>query len=149
MAVITTNLMNKFWKKGVKPVYDDVKKKLNISKVINNLLTTEEGYALDARQGKVLQDQLDELNTGLTAFRCYTLNSTAITWKSDLIDFFNTLPNVCFCIQIRAGLWLRADGYKIDDFGALLVYQYNNAGITFFENSLSGGKWSGWKSVNH
>lgn len=37
-------------------------KKLNIANVINNLLTTEAGYALDARQGKKIEDQITELN---------------------------------------------------------------------------------------
>lgn len=32
------------------------------SNVINNLLTTEEGFALDARQGKELKDELDIVN---------------------------------------------------------------------------------------
>lgn len=40
-------------------------KKLNIANVINNLLTTEAGYALDARQGKVLEDEITELNSKL------------------------------------------------------------------------------------
>jgi len=33
--------------------------------VANNLLTTVAGYVLDARQGKILQDQIDQLNTGM------------------------------------------------------------------------------------
>ena len=37
-------------------------KKLNNANVINNLLTTEAGYALDARQGKALDDEITELN---------------------------------------------------------------------------------------
>ena len=37
-------------------------KKLNNANVINNLLTTEAGYALDARQGKALEDEITELN---------------------------------------------------------------------------------------
>lgn len=37
-------------------------KKLNTANVINNLLTTEAGYALDARQGKKIEDQITELN---------------------------------------------------------------------------------------
>ena len=37
-------------------------KKLNNANVINNLLTTEAGYALDARQGKVLENEITELN---------------------------------------------------------------------------------------
>ena len=32
--------------------------KLDVSKIANNLVTTEEGYALDARMGKALKDEL-------------------------------------------------------------------------------------------
>ena len=35
----------------------------------NNLTTTQEGYALDARQGKALKDQLDKQNSALVDFR--------------------------------------------------------------------------------
>ncbi|MCM1213323.1 MAG: hypothetical protein NC331_11280, partial [Lachnospiraceae bacterium] len=64
MRIINTNLLNRFWKNGVKPIADAVAGKLSTSKVVNNLLTTESGYVLDARQGKILQDQISELNTG-------------------------------------------------------------------------------------
>lgn len=33
------------------------------NKIVNSLETTEEGFALDARQGKALKDQLDEVNS--------------------------------------------------------------------------------------
>ena len=56
MKVITTNLLNYFWKNGVKPIKDAMGGKLDASKVANNLTTTGTGYALDARQGKVLND---------------------------------------------------------------------------------------------
>ena len=35
----------------------------------NNLTTTQEGYALDARQGKALDDKVTQLNSALTDFR--------------------------------------------------------------------------------
>lgn len=38
-------------------------KKLRILLFVNNRTTTEEGFGLDARQGKLIQDKLDELNT--------------------------------------------------------------------------------------
>lgn len=66
MKVITTNLLNRFWKNGVKPIKDDVVKKLNTANVINNLLATAAGYALDARQGKILDDKITELNGNYT-----------------------------------------------------------------------------------
>lgn len=34
--------------------------------IANNLTTEEEGYALDARQGKTLNDKITEVNTGLS-----------------------------------------------------------------------------------
>lgn len=37
--------------------------KLNAANVVNNLITTASGYALDARQGKALNDKLKELTT--------------------------------------------------------------------------------------
>lgn len=38
--------------------------KLNASNVVNNLTTTESGYALDARQGKVLHDEMNTVTSG-------------------------------------------------------------------------------------
>ena len=35
----------------------------------NNLTTTQEGYGLDARQGKTLKDEIDQLNTKLNGTR--------------------------------------------------------------------------------
>ena len=35
--------------------------KLDVSKIANNLVTTEEGYALDARMGKVLNDSVNNV----------------------------------------------------------------------------------------
>lgn len=48
----------------------------------NNLTTTQAGYGLDARQGKVLQDQVNELNTkisGIASKRIYNKNSATAT----------------------------------------------------------------------
>ena len=35
--------------------------KLDVSKIANNLVTTEAGYALDARMGKTLSDKVDSI----------------------------------------------------------------------------------------
>ena len=66
MKVITTNRLNRFWKNGVKPIKDALANKLNTSSIVNNLLTTAAGYALDARQGKALDDKISALNGRLT-----------------------------------------------------------------------------------
>lgn len=63
MKVITTNLLNRFYKNGVKPIKDALAQKLDTSKVISNLNTTVAGYALDARQGKALDEKISELKS--------------------------------------------------------------------------------------
>lgn len=66
MKVITTNRLNRFWKNGILPIKNSLANKLNTSSVVNNLLTTAAGYALDARQGKALDDKITALNGKLT-----------------------------------------------------------------------------------
>lgn len=39
-----------------------IESKVDTSSVVNNALTTEEGFVLDARQGKVMDDKITELN---------------------------------------------------------------------------------------
>lgn len=45
------------------------------SNVVNNALTTEEGYALDARMGKSLQDQITAQNSNLETLGTNKLNT--------------------------------------------------------------------------
>lgn len=65
MRLVTTNLLNRFWGNGVKPIMAALGNKLEASRIVNNLLTTVAGYALDARQGKVLHDKNVELENAL------------------------------------------------------------------------------------
>ena len=85
MKVITTNRLNRFWTNGVKPIKDALASKLNTSSVINNLLTTVAGYALDARQGKVLDDKITALNGKLG----YTTNVTTVTLNGWTVQYQN------------------------------------------------------------
>ena len=39
-----------------------ISNKVDMSDVVNNCLTTEEGFVLDARQGKIIDDKITELN---------------------------------------------------------------------------------------
>ena len=77
MKVITTNRLNRFWKNGVLPIKNALANKLNTANVVNNLLTTAAGYALDARQGKALDDKITALNGKLKIK--YADNGKAIT----------------------------------------------------------------------
>lgn len=62
--------------------------------VANNLITTEEGHILDARQGKVLKDALDETKEDLTQY-----NNVGITigTKFEFIGVANVKRFGIFC----------------------------------------------------
>ena len=58
--------------KNVIKLADTLKDKINgafpAANLINNLTTTEAGFGLDARQGKVLDDKITEINGSLNVF---------------------------------------------------------------------------------
>lgn len=85
MKVITTNRLNRFWKNGVLPIKNSLANKLNTSSVVNNLLTTAAGYALDARQGKALDDKITALNGKLG----YATSATTVTRGSWTVKYRN------------------------------------------------------------
>ena len=60
--------------------------------VVNNLLTTEAGFAIDARQGKALDDKITELNGNLPKFSLSETVSTSYTPKVDGFLTINYTP---------------------------------------------------------
>lgn len=50
-----------------------------LERLANNLLTTEEGFALDARQGTVLQGEIDEINSNLDNIITAKPSTTTVT----------------------------------------------------------------------
>lgn len=90
MKVVTTNLLNRFWKNGVKPIKDALTSKIDSSKIVNSLLTTAAGFALDARQGKVLDDKITQLNS---KFIWNTAETVVGTWPDG-----RTIYRKCFII---------------------------------------------------
>ena len=101
MKVITTNRLNRFWKNGILPIKNSLANKLNTSSVVNNLLTTAAGYALDARQGKALDDKITALNgkLGYAAERSVTLNGWTIYYQNAgagyiYVDISRSVPSL-------------------------------------------------------
>lgn len=63
-------------------VQGQLNSKLDASNVVNNLTTTTEGYALDARQGKALSDLISTISTGtLSTSGQSGIDSASITIK--------------------------------------------------------------------
>lgn len=98
--------------------------------VANNLVTTEEGYALDARQGKVLQDEIDEINTGLIDY-CST-------------SFYISIPNHTATLTfIRVGQYCMAyidhycqgDSYESKPMNQVVPDKYRPSNSAYFHGT--------------
>lgn len=97
MKLIHSNLLNSFWKKGIVPIKAELEKKIATSKIVNNLLTTKAGYVLDARQGKVLQDQVTEINSNLSGMCIYTQSNSDRVYSGFVFtenEQLNTDPSI-------------------------------------------------------
>lgn len=75
-------------------IYKALKGCITTSKIANNLATTLEGFALDARQGKALKDGQDAINTNLAVVDggVGTYNGWAVNW--DYTRLTKTANNV-------------------------------------------------------
>ncbi len=74
MKVVTTNLLNRFWKNGVKPIKTALAGKFDASKVVASRNITEAGYVME---GKTASEALAELNRKLKWNYLGTVTSTA------------------------------------------------------------------------
>lgn len=57
-----------------KQLDNNIKGKLNKTQIVNNLTTEETGYALDASQGKILNDKIELLMQEIEALKNNTNN---------------------------------------------------------------------------
>lgn len=137
MKIITTNLLNRFWKNGVKPIKDAASMKLDKSKVVNNLLTTEGGFVLDARQGAEIHTRLEQLDSRLGSSRHYTIRYDRQDYS--LKTLINTLheelkklgSSTSFTATLQSGGEYGVSGYYSPDsgsgaYGAMQIIQYGS-----------------------
>ena len=117
------------------------------SNVVNNALTTEEGYALDARMGKSLQDQITAQNSNLdSGYFKIKVKTTTIVLIIEEFTFTNgvatkTLQSIFGNIPTYASGICQT---KVEDSG---VYNFtavkdgNNLKIATAGSTFSGKKW--------
>ncbi len=84
MKVITTNLLNRFWKNGVRPIKEALEGKINTSKVVKSKNITEEGFLMD---GKTASEAITGLENDKTSFPDYnniqSLSGNPVTMTED------------------------------------------------------------------
>lgn len=60
MKVITTNLLNRLWQNGIKPIKTALDGKISTSKIVKSTNITQEGFLMD---GKTASEKFAELNS--------------------------------------------------------------------------------------
>ena len=76
MKVITTNLLNRFWENGIKPIKTALGGKLDVTKVIKSTNITEPGFVMD---GKTAADAFAQLNKNLMPVVLFNNDSASVT----------------------------------------------------------------------
>lgn len=87
--------------------------KIKSKLLANNLTTTAEGYALDARQGKALKDQVDQLNTKIK------IDKWGENGEQNLLD--TTVGIRCFSVNPNSNLDIGTPS-GIVDYGTMIVF---------------------------
>lgn len=144
MKNVTINLLDYFWKKGIKPIKDRMEelkevafsgkysdlsgtpnalknpnaltftgavtdsydgsnsKSVKIPSVTNNLLATQQGTALDAVQGKALDDKIGQINSNLTSKTDRIINGINFAEsvsRAYQLEFNSTYLVTCFPVS--------------------------------------------------
>lgn len=100
--------------------------KLDVSKIANNLVTTEEGYALDARMGKALNDKVDDQ---IGNFKLYRMSDT-----DHHLPFVNSI-----------GVGIFNDDMYITFTCEWISIQYKSTG--YFRVFYGDNGWGPWSSI--
>ena len=102
--------------------------KLNAANVVNNLTTTASGYALDARQGKVLKDEIvyEDFSVTLTSASGRTITVQTAKSNYKLIGATFVQNNDLYYLSVTDGVY-----------PALSLLNNNNTQILGMNNNLS------------
>ena len=86
---------------GIEKCYEDSENNAKKTDVVNNVTTTESGKILDARQGKVLKDRTEEINTEINN-KINDINSAISDNVIDILSYLHkdTFPYTSYGITV-------------------------------------------------
>lgn len=111
MGIITTNLLNRFWKKGIKPIRESLDEKVEVSKIIESTNITEPGFVMD---GRTASEEFSELNRKLPS-DYYTESKSAnispnnwVTINSAVLKngIYDVKANVSYSVSVDVSIVL-------------------------------------------
>ena len=126
-----------------------ISQKLNSENVVNNLTTTKAGYALDARQGKALNDKYTTLNSALEWKAAGDVTGTSVitlnNWNELSVLIIGSDSNyyslhIIKSMMISTGRRFRTGYYFSDNKYAGLELSIGSTGVRIaelFENGVS------------
>lgn len=138
MKVVTTNLLNRFWKNGVMPIKNALVSKFDTSKIVKSANITEEGFVMD---GKTASEQFAELNGNIETLASNVFLKTegfgSIASGMNLNTV--TVPGLYFCTG--------TDGRPVSSDGFMIVMSHSNGarGVQIYFPYI-GGMWKRIKS---
>lgn len=120
----------------------------------NNLTTTTAGYALDARQGKALKDQLDQQNTNINT----VVNVESVERQGNANSMVTSSNRTAF-YKISASSGTTANNFPVNSAGCLMVMNlygihiiqaYFALGGSLYVRSIvnapeAGSSWTEWR----
>ena len=100
--------------------------KIDKSDIANNLVTTEAGLVLDARQGKVLDDKVNTINNNLANKTGKTYQGTISTdFKNTVQENWSSMPvGISLCLLAQSSLAGATVFKQGDSHGAVLIMPY-------------------------
>ncbi len=127
MGIVTTNLLNRFWNKGIKPIKEALDKKVDASRIIESTEITESGFVMD---GKTASEEFAKLNS----------NFTKIKGTKDIPTASNT--KIYTSPPLDAGLYLiNASGaYDVSSSASItMTININTTAGSAVRNTMAGG----------
>ena len=134
--------------------------KINNANIANNTTTTESGLVLDARQGKVLQDNIAELNDNLAtisnSLTDFTMPSQQFADQAALDGYLNNVTSIPARYYRRyiyigfASTGLGGGSFYIEgvnssgEYGWQRAVTYRSAGAAIFYRTQNAGTWTTW-----
>ena len=115
---------------------------ITLGKLVNNGLTTEEGYALDARYGKTLLDMVTRLNSdlgGLNSNLETVFNTTPLSAPNTIKAYADSLS---FNRKVYYIYYMQPTDAPDSDWGLCRIARYDKSLITVDAMSFSGKHYS-------
>lgn len=101
---------------GIDEIKEDLKPHANVNPIVN-LLTTETGYALDATQGKVLDDKIALINNSLNNYLIKHIHIFPYEIKANANTNFNITENIAKNGYTPIGIV----GYAVNAWGVIVL----------------------------